>query len=190
MGIRRIFAAIEITDGVRQAVSEHITELRVEDRERAVRWERPDKMHITLKFLAEADEAALSSMDQALAAAAGSTAPFTAEISGTGVFPDRRNPRVLWFGVGEGEATIKAIAADIETRCVHQGLPPEIRQFHPHLTAGRIRDARRARAVTQRFLEAGFAAKPFLIERLVLMESRLLPGGSEYSVLSAYQLGA
>jgi 2'-5' RNA ligase len=85
--------------------------------------------------------------------------------------------------------TIKAIAADIETRCVEESLPPEIRGFHPHLTAGRIRDARRARAVTQGFLETGFAAMPFLIDRLVLIESRLLPGGSEYSVLSAYRLG-
>ncbi len=190
MDTSRIFAAIEISDEVRRIVGDRLSELHQQDTENVVRWERPEKMHITLKFLPEAFPHEVKALDAILVETAGLFQAFTAQVEGVGAFPDEIKSRVLWFGLGEGEETIAAIAADIEKRCRQHRLPVERRRFYPHLTAGRIRDPRKARPITQRFLETGFEAVPFDVTRLVLIESKLQPGGSVYSVLSSHDLTA
>src|SRR3954452_2392633 len=114
MDTSRIFVAIEISDEVRRIVGDRLSELHEQDTENVVRWERPEKMHITLKFVAEAFPQEVKALDATIAETAGSFPRFTAHVEGVGAFPDERKPRVLWFGLGEAEETIAAIAADIE----------------------------------------------------------------------------
>jgi RNA 2',3'-cyclic 3'-phosphodiesterase len=188
MDTKRIFAAIEIPPELRKSAGDLIGELRSIDNDKVVRWEISAKMHITLKFIADADETATAIFKNALDDIAKQHRPFTAEIKGSGVFPDQSKARVYWFGIGEGEAEIKSIANEIESACRVAGLPAEKREFHPHLTAGRVRDSRRAMTLTQQFLETAFTPEPFVVSRLVLIESKLLPSGSEYSLLSHHYL--
>lgn len=188
METRRIFAAVDISDEVRSAIRNYINEQRLSHSDLAIRWERIEKLHITLKFLAEADDRQATAMDKALSQVAAAHLPFDAEINGIGVFPNIRSPRILWLGVGSGESQIKDIAGELESICRQQGIASEKRPFHPHVTLGRIRPARTKSTAARNLLQDEFSAKSFRVERLTLYESSLSPTGSTYSVLSTYTL--
>ena len=190
MTTRRIFAAIEISDDVRRASAAYIQTLRIADVEHLMRWERPEKLHITLKFLPRATEDDLSSIRLVLDAAARGHGAFEAELSGAGAFPDARRPRVLWLGVVMGAASISALAGTIEALARASGIAAEERSFHPHLTIGRVRDSRQARSTVERHLKTALPPLAFTVDHLTLFESKLTAAGSFYSTLSTHVLSA
>lgn len=188
MPTRRIFAAIDISDDVRAAVSEFIADQKSKFHDLPIRWERAEKLHITLKFLAEADERQAEALDRAIGQAAKVHAVFDAAIDGTGAFPSFRAPRVLWLRVGAGSEQMEAIAGGLESICETQGFPSEKRRFHPHLTIGRFRQFGRRAINTGDLLQAEFGPHAFRVERLALYESSLSPTGSVYKILSRHDL--
>jgi 2'-5' RNA ligase len=188
MATRRIFAAIDIPDGVRSAIQAYIDDQRRLHPDLPVKWERAEKLHITLKFLARADDSQATALDNALTEVSAAHLPFDAEISGTGVFPNTRSPRVLWLGIGVGVEQIREIGNQLEDVCRRQGIENEKRGFHPHLTIGRIRSTRVDAGAFRAILEDLFSPAAFKVERLTLYESSLSPTGSTYSVLSTYEL--
>ena len=54
---RRIFIAVDISDDARRSVDGYITELRSRFSDVRVGWERPEKLHFTLKFLGQVEDA-------------------------------------------------------------------------------------------------------------------------------------
>jgi 2'-5' RNA ligase len=113
---------------------------------------------------------------------------FDAAISGTGAFPNLRNPRVLWLGIGPGAEQMEAIAGGLESICEKQGMPGEKKRFHPHLTIGRITQFGRKVIKIGELLQDRFGPEAFRVERLTLYESSLSPTGSTYTVLSRHDL--
>jgi len=188
MATRRIFAAIDISDDVRAAVTNYIDEQRSKFRDLPIKWEKPEKLHITLKFVAEADERQTAALDAAIRQVAGEHSPFDVAIDGTGAFPNFSNPRVLWLDVGPGAEQMEPIAGGLESICERQGIAGEKRRFHPHLTIGRMRQFRRKALNTGDLLQGQFGPEAFRVERLTLYESSLSPTGSTYTVLSRHDL--
>jgi 2'-5' RNA ligase len=186
----RIFAAIVVPEAVRQEVAAYAEQLRSFDKDRCVRWERPEKLHFTLKFLAEASDRELVVMQAVVELVAATSRGFTASIQGAGAFPDKRRPRVLWLGLDPGSAEMTGLAREIEAAARDQGIAAENRFFQPHLTIGRVRDARRSDAVMARHLGGSFRSTPFMADRVVLIESHLERAGSRYEVLSTHEFGA
>ena len=75
-------------------------------------------MHITLKFIAKADDNELKAFDDVIGEVARrSMVLLTRRSSEQGVFPDARRARVLWLGVGEGDVAMKTIHTDLEESC-------------------------------------------------------------------------
>ena len=188
MATRRIFAAIDISDDVRAAVTNYIDEQRSKFRDLPIKWEKPEKLHITLKFVAEADERQMAALDAAVRQVASEYPSLDAAISGTGAFPNFRSPRVLWLGVGPGAEQTEAIAGGLESICERQGIAGEKRRFHPHLTIGRIKQFGRKALNTGDLLQGQFGPEAFRVEKLTLYESSLSPTGSTYTVLSRHDL--
>jgi 2'-5' RNA ligase len=186
MATRRIFAAIDIPDDVRLAVSEYIAGQKSKFRDLPIKWEKAEKLHITLKFVAEADERQAEALDRSIGEVANVHSAFDAAIDGTGAFPNFRSPRVLWLGVGTGAEQMEAIARGLESICESEGIPREKKRFHPHLTIGRFRQFGR-KAVDLGALSQ-FGPEAFRVERLTLYESSLSPTGSTYTVLSRHDL--
>jgi len=188
MATRRIFAAIDISDEVRAAVTNYIDQQKSKFRDLPIKWEKPEKLHITLKYVAEADERQAEALDRAIGKAANLHFSFDAVVSGTGAFPNFRNPRVLWLGVGAGAEQMEAIACVLESICEKQGIPGEKKRFHPHLTIGRLRQFGRKATNIGELLRDGFGPAAFRVERLTLYESSLSPTGSTYAVVSRHDL--
>ena len=189
MRTRRIFIAADISRDVRRLVANYVSDLRLRFPDVRVRWEAPEKLHFTLKFLGATDEAMVSRVEDAISSVVPRYGSFTADLSDTGAFPNAREPRILWLGIGEGETAMVSLAKDIESALGQQGFAKEARAFSPHLTIGRIREPKRARALVGAHLGSAIPPAPFTVDHVTLYESILHPSGSSYNVISEHQLG-
>jgi len=184
----RLFVAVEIGEEARAALAAAVEPLR--RRFDRVRWERPEKYHVTVKFLGEAPPPELARVTETVDRASKGVAPFRADLVGLGAFPPRGTARVLWAGLALGREACVALAARVEDEAAAAGFPREDRPFHPHATIGRVRPPAQARALREAIEARGgerFGAA-FDVARLVLLESRLDPRGSTYHEVHASAL--
>ena len=54
--MKRIFIAVDIPDEARRIIASYIEELRRRFPNARVGWERPEKLHLTLKFIGRIDD--------------------------------------------------------------------------------------------------------------------------------------
>jgi RNA 2',3'-cyclic 3'-phosphodiesterase len=184
MPFRRIFVAIDISEDVRARVTAYISQLRFRFPDVSVKWELPKKLHLTMWFVGNVDDAGLEEISSQVESAAGFLHPFKITISGTGAF-ENRGKAVLWIGAEAVDAAkyqdpFQRIAALLAL----EGVPK--RRFRPHLTIGRIKNSREALGLINAHREQKLDAGTYEVNSLVIYESRLLPSGSVYSVVSKY----
>ena len=187
----RVFIATAISGEAYRALEQVIAGLRQEIPS-GVTWVKPEGIHLTLKFLGNVKREPLSRLQKAVTSGVIAHSPFRLYLSGSGVFPNRRRPRVLWAGVqGELEA-LGDLRHTVENAAVGVGFPPEERPFSPHLTLGRVRrdasDALLAR------ISAAVAAVdlpysgPWQVRSVQTMRSVLHPTGAQYTALESAPL--
>ena len=180
--MKRVFSAIEISPAAKKAVADHIFELRREFPDSPAKWVYPDKMHLTLKFIGAATDGQIESLITAQSAVASSVDRLILELSGTGVFPDKRSAKVLWIGVAEGSG-IRRVKSELDSNLEKAGIERDRRTYHPHLTVARLRTTKGCGELVSRHLEKDFGPVRFGVERIVLFESTLKPEGPAYSIL-------
>lgn len=184
----RVFCAVELPAGVRAETADYIEQLRGMFPRMKVGWDRAEKLHLTLKFLGEIEAERVESLSHAAARAVGGVPAFQINIEGTGAFPPRGIPRVLWLGVRDESGGLVQLREGLERECAAAGFPREERPFHPHLTVARLRSPEGARALAAEHARAQFKSEAFKVRALVVMRSELGPGGSRYTVLSSFSL--
>ena len=184
----RCFLAIELSADVREQLGQLQKRLRALDR--AVRWTRPDQIHLTLKFLGDVPDADVSSMCDAAAEVARRFPPFELRISGTGCFPPGGPARIVWVGIdGPPQPLVECHRACEETYA-RLGFEPEGRAYTPHLTVGRVRDGHapgEIRAAVQ--AEAQFSLGSVAVAELVMFQSVLGPTGPTHTAIRRAPLG-
>lgn len=185
----RIFCAVEVPDDLKSRVAGHIKRLREESPHARASWEKPEKLHLTLKFLGEIEPSRVEDLSGAASRAAANVEPFRLTIAEPGAFPLQGQPRVLWLGIEDASGRLAALQRSLEDACAAAGFPREPRPFKPHLTIARLRSPQGARQLAAAHREAHFEPQTFNVSELVLMRSELGPGGSRYTLLSSYSLG-
>ena len=158
----------------------------------AVRWVQPSGIHLTLKFLGSTDSRLvpdiLTGLDRSLQ---GAQVP-ELSLSGLGVFPNSRNPRVLWAGVSGDLDTLEDWYERVESLMVGLGWAAERRPFRPHLTLGRVRDRAsaddRGRIATAMSQCSVPALGPWRANAVRLYQSELTPQGAIYSNLGEVEI--
>lgn len=188
----RVFCAVELPEEARARAAEHIERLRRSvSSQTKVRWERTEKLHITIKFLGEIEPGPKDALLLATARAASGVPPFDSALEGAGAFPPRGLPRVLWLGVTDLSGHLALLQQRLEDECAKENFPRESRTFHPHITIARLQRTSPADASTLLKIhkDLGFEATPFPVTEIVVMRSELGPGGSRYTTLSRHQLG-
>lgn len=186
----RVFCAVELPAEVRALAASHIERLRRALPDVRASWDRPEKLHVTVKFLGEIEETRLALLERAARDAASSVEPFELSIEGAGAFPQHGPPRVLWLGVQDSAGGLARLQNSLEAACAVEGFAREPRPFHPHLTIVRLRQPRGTRELSTLHREHGFSSDPFRVTDLLVIKSELGPGGSRYTVLTRRQLGA
>jgi RNA 2',3'-cyclic 3'-phosphodiesterase len=178
----RAFVAIFPPPETREALVGAARELPVDG---AVRWVRPENVHLTLKFLGEVSkEDLLDRVAEALEAVCGRHAPFEAGPSAFGAFPTAKRARILWAGIHEGSARLRALAEDVEASLEPLGFGREDRAYTPHLTLGRARGG----AVVLEAVETPSTVPNFSVRNVELVQSVLGGAGAAYSTLATYPL--
>ena len=154
-------------------------------------WMDESRVHLTLKFLGEQEDAVVESLARALDGAAQRHRRFDMRIAGVGAFPNFRRARVVWMGV-DRDARLELLHHDVELACERLGFDVEGRPFRPHLTLARVRE-RTAEEELRRLSRAGKRVE-FECETEVrsvdLMRSNLARAGSRYDRLHSALLRA
>jgi RNA 2',3'-cyclic 3'-phosphodiesterase len=140
------------------------------------RWLAREQLHVTLRFLGEADGPRLAAIEAALRACASAFDPFEACVAGWQYWPDRRSPRVLVLRI-ESRGAFERLGAAVESATQAAGFAPERRPFRAHLTLARIAGLSQPPPA----FESPPTAIPLAIDHLALMESTLGAGGARYT---------
>ena len=184
----RAFLAIPVTSPALEAGTELLADLHAAIR--AVRWVRPEGLHLTLHFWPALDDCDVLRVVEAAREPVLRRARYAMTLGGLGAFPHDGDERVLWLGMGSGEAQTVALQGDVETALDRAGFPREPRAYHPHVTLGRPR-ARLDSAARARWRGfADLALPPCTVEEVRLYRSHPGAGGSRYEVLERLQLAA
>ena len=187
----RSFIAIELPEGVKAALVGLQTKLRLPEHN-FVKWVAPEGVHLTLKFLGNVASNKISEIVGAMNKATQGISPFRVEFHGLGAFPNLRQPRVLWVGVGGETDRLIDLQRRVDAALTPLGFTPESRSFSPHLTLARLREGASSRE-RQDFGElvqkTRFEAKHFVgVEAISLMRSQLMPAGAVYTCLAEVRL--
>ena len=183
----RCFIGISLPDIVRRDLAKAVQEFCLE--QAPVSWTVPENLHITLKFLGETDKKRVFAVEKGLAEIAAGFPAFSLQTAGGGIFPDPRDPKILWAGFGEPLELAGKLQQTISNTMMLVGFPAEGRLFHPHVTIGRVRGTLPT-GWGDRFLRY-FAGRTFGIvpvSSIILYESRLSKGGAIYSVIREFPL--
>ncbi len=185
--MKRIFTAIDISDAARAECANYVENLKSVFLHLRVSWEKPEKLHFTLKFLGDIDETQLRNLTEAVAAATGKISNFKIRIAGTGVFPSKRNARILWLGVNDEQANMQKVKEVLDCECFERGLAKENRDFKAHLTIARLREPHKSAELVEKHLSENFVSDEFTVSGITIYESRLQKSGSIYSIVSKYE---
>lgn len=148
------------------------------------RWVDPENYHLTLRFIGDVDGA--TARDFTLALSEIAAPPFELRLNGLGSFGGRK-PRAIFAGIAPSDG-LDALRRANERAAREAGLPPEGRNFKPHVTLARLRGARADAVAAYLERQGGIAAEPFTVSRFVLYSSRNSVGGGPYVVEAAYPL--
>ena len=174
----RLFSAIEIP----KSVAERLTMLRAGLT--GARWIDPENYHLTLRFIGDVDGATARDFESALGEIV--AAPFELEVTGLGSFGGGK-PRAIFAGIGRSQG-LDALRRANERAAREAGLPPEGRNYKPHVTLARLKGARAEAVAAYLQRQGDIGPEPFTVSRFVLYSSRNSVGGGPYVVEAAYPL--
>jgi 2'-5' RNA ligase len=180
----RLFLALDTPEAIRPriaAVSRSLQESRAD-----VRWEPETKLHCTVKFLGDTEGNLLASLIEKSLAIASSTPTLQVRYRGLGCFPSLRDPRVVWVGMEDAAGSLSALHRTLDASLADLGFEPERRDFHAHLTLGRVRGRRNLDHLIRLMESLTLETEPASLTELLLMKSDLLPSGSVYTTLKAF----
>jgi 2'-5' RNA ligase len=160
-----------------------------------ISWTRPGNWHVTLKFLGEVERARLPELCAALQGV--DLAPVPLRLGGSGFFSHQGQrlgqgaPRTLWIGLAEGGEACARLAGAVDRALEPCGFAPEARGFRPHVTLGRVKQAREGDgwAASGQELERGLAGAEFArawVGEMLLWSSVLGQLGPKYAVLKSF----
>ncbi|MDO5581780.1 MAG: RNA 2',3'-cyclic phosphodiesterase [Planctomycetia bacterium] len=136
----RTFIALDISSDVRSRIRKAVKPLREIYPE--IKWVNDEQFHITLKFLGDVPTLEIHEIIAAAERAAAQCEIFDLIMEKFGVFPDRKNPKTLWVGIGDGIEELRSLVGLIENELAPLGFPRDPREFTPHLTVGRVRQTK------------------------------------------------
>lgn len=154
-----------------------------------VKWDSPDKFHITLKFLGNVVAEKIAEVSNSLAKVTLAADSFKLIYTLVGAFPDLERPRVIWVGAQPNDA-LASLQREVERACDQLGFVREARAFHPHITLGRVKGSMNLARLTAKVKTVTFEPIMTDCSEVLLIKSDLRPTGSVYTTLKSFPLKA
>jgi 2'-5' RNA ligase len=182
----RLFVAIQPSSDALAELAAVVEPLRMAAPE--LRWTGRESWHLTLAFLGEVDERALTDLSTRLERAARRHPPQQMSIAGGGAFPSATRARVLWAGIEADGNAVAALAASVAAGARRAGAPPpdEGRKYHPHLTLARCRVPADIRSLTRELAEV--SGQEWTADAIYLVRSHLTGSSPWYEHIGSWPL--
>ncbi len=175
----RLFIAIALPEDLRARLSE------LQQGMPAARWVDPDNLHLTLRFIGEADDVQAQDLDAALNQVRAER--FDVTLTGVDCFGRGRKSRALWAGIAPCPE-LDRLRRKVEQAARAAGFAPERRKFKPHVTLARFKGDPGYRLHDFLACHTAFRATPFTAQEFVLFSSVLAQTGAIYTPEAAYRL--
>ena len=185
--IVRTFIAIELTAQVRQFLADAQQHLKRAGGD--VRWVRPDLVHLTLVFLGDVPADMLADLEKSVREAATPFGPLALRVQGTGRFPPRGLPRIVWIGIEEPAGRLVELQKALAGATAAFAEKVEDRAYAAHLTLGRVKSPRGGRDLAGAIdAMAGATGPSFEAREVTIFKSDLSPQGPTYTPLARVAL--
>jgi 2'-5' RNA ligase len=180
----RAFLAIPLPQQLQESISSIQRQLQTQIPD--ARWVRPKNLHMTLHFFGEIEQEVLEKIKVSVLSVKGCRRPFMVEVKGLGAFPNLHRPRIVWLDL-DPKAQLRQLHQELSKTLHQAGVITETRPYSPHLTIGRL--GRPQPDLTALFSSVSHSQIGQLsVDKLVLFESRLQPGGAEHLPLLTVNL--
>jgi RNA 2',3'-cyclic 3'-phosphodiesterase len=139
-----------------------------------------DQIHFTLEFLGEIDQVKYDQVKDVMEKISFSS--FDISLKGVGVFPNLKNPRVIWIGIDKnGAEKLIFIANEVGIKLKTLGFEKE-KKFKPHLTVFRVKKKiNDISTIMKEYETVEFGVQT--VSKIKVKRSVLSPNGPEYSDL-------
>ena len=193
----RLFIALDIDESIRERIGLFQDGVRGFAEEAG--WVRPESLHVTLKFIGEKSDDAVSDIQRVLAQIA--VNKFSLTFRGVGFFPTAKSARVFWVGIESGPE-LSLLAQNIDAAMERLGIPKESHAYTPHLTLARgPRKSGPPRRQASDGANKTFARLQEKLSRMAtpefgtmtaqaffLYQSKMQRGGAQYTKLARFEL--
>ena len=134
----RTFIALAVPIDIRNRMGE--VQSRLKQGGAVVRWESPEKLHATIKFLGDIEEGRLQQVLDMCDETIRQFADLDVRFESLGVFPNLTKPCVVWIGCSDLSGSLEKIKGRLDQRLAPLGFEIEKRRFQPHVTLGRVKE--------------------------------------------------
>jgi RNA 2',3'-cyclic 3'-phosphodiesterase len=179
----RLFLAVRPEPAPLAALDQALTAARAALPGDPLRWAATDKLHVTLRFFGSVPRDSLESIGAVCRPVCATTAPFTMALEGSGAFPSARRGSVLWIGITQGGAELRALAAAFNPPLDALSFEREAREFKPHLTVARAKQPLPLTAAVAAVSSVSIRTR---VTELLLVRSVLGGPSAHYETLERY----
>jgi len=175
----RLFIAFDVSE----EVAVHLKEVQKQLQTDNVKLTLSKHSHLTLKFLGDLSAEQADEIKKQLESVEFS--PFTATLTGTGIFPSEDHIRVVWVGVDPADVIIdlhKKIDAALT------GVP-KAEKFKPHITLARVKTIKDKKQFSDHVKDLKIQPLTFEVKEIKLVESKLEKEGPVYRDVATYPVG-
>lgn len=191
---QRLFVAAHLPEAVASILEQRQQTLRryLADEQNALCWTPKVQFHLTLAFLGTVDSSGITSIINNLETQCQTLPPQTLTLGKYGFFARRGVPTVLWCNV---QTSPQMDEWCMQLRQTLQPLCPDLdnKEFHPHLTLGRIKSGRsiNRNILMNLFEQTAFCgnAPSWECRQVSLVQSEHSCQGAVHSHLHTSQLG-
>jgi len=151
-----------------------------------LKFEKNNKLHITIKFIGDLEEKRIPKLISALQNIADSSYSFNLSFTKFGFFFKNDLPAILWVGVSE-TSELFVLRDIIENELFEIGFEKENKKYKPHLTLLRL-NKNDDIANVKFILKKKISNIQFRVSHFSLFKSELKMSGSEYKIIKKYDL--
>jgi len=179
----RLFVALEIPENIQSKISELKDE--VIGGSSDLKWEKRDKIHLTLKFIGEVEDELVGPLINSLDFLEQCN-KINCRLTKFGFFFRQGIPQILWIGLSVDEFLFDLVG-QLNSKLTKFGIPVEEKKFKPHITLLRIKRKFPEDWVTK-FNSFIIPETIFTADNILMIKSELLPESSKYTVLKKFNL--
>jgi len=187
----RLFVGIPLSEEARRGIVKAVKKIR--RGHWLVKWQEPEKWHVTLAFLGEVKKERVKEVVEAVSRGVEAVEAFEVRFKGWGGFPDWLLPRVIWLGLKGDLKSMARLQKRVRQELEEKGLEFDKKPFKGHMTLGRVKPEmkRKQRLELGKYLKKKRELEipqKWWVDKVEVYESRLKTEGAEYKVVASVKL--